>query len=218
MSDSVLTPPVVDLARDRGRSLFARTMGYVAATAALFALGASWGQDLPSAWGFVAFLGAFAALVGMGFARRRSSDLSVVLLAAVGLLLGVGSAPTLAAYASTDPQALWLSAAATALFIAGFGVAGYSTRRDLSGLARVSSWALVGLIGFGIVLVFVTIPGGTLVYSVVGLVVFAAYTLVDFQRLSRSTDVDSAPLMAASIFLDILNVFLFFQQVFSRGD
>ena len=39
--------------------------------------------------------------------------------------------------------------------------------------------------------------------------------MVDFQRLRRSTDVDSAPFLAASIFLDVLNVFLFFLQIFS---
>jgi FtsH-binding integral membrane protein len=39
--------------------------------------------------------------------------------------------------------------------------------------------------------------------------------MVDFQRLRRSRDLDSAPLLAASIFLDILNVFLFFLQIFS---
>ncbi len=40
----------------------------------------------------------------------------------------------------------------------------------------------------------------------------------DFQRLRRSTDIDSAPLMAASIFLDALNVFLFFLRLFSRSN
>jgi FtsH-binding integral membrane protein len=42
--------------------------------------------------------------------------------------------------------------------------------------------------------------------------------VIDFQRLRRSTNVDSAPLLAASIFLDVLNVFLFFLQIFSRQD
>jgi len=69
---------------------------------------------------------------------------------------------------------------------------------------------------FGVVLIFVQIPGGALVYSVLGLVVFAVLTIVDFQRLRRSTDKDSASVMAASIFLDVLNVFLFFLQIFSR--
>jgi FtsH-binding integral membrane protein len=71
---------------------------------------------------------------------------------------------------------------------------------------------------FGIVLIFVHIPGGALIYSVLGLVIFAAFTMVDFQRIRRSQDITAAPLLAASIFLDILNVFLFFLQIFSRRD
>ena len=83
-------------------------------------------------------------------------------------------------------------------------------------IARVGFWALVGLVAFGVVLIFVQIPGGALIYSVLGLLIFAVLTMVDFQRLRGTTDVDAAPLMAASIFLDILNVFLFFVQIFSR--
>jgi modulator of FtsH protease len=48
-------------------------------------------------------------------------------------------------------------------------------------------------------------------------VIFAGLTMFDFQRLRRSKDIDSAPLLAASIFLDALNVFLFFLRIFSRG-
>ena len=69
---------------------------------------------------------------------------------------------------------------------------------------------------FGIVLIFVHIPGGALIYSVLGLVIFAGFTMYDFQRVRRSTDSNSAPFLAASIFLDILNVFLFFLQIFSN--
>ena len=36
-----------------------------------------------------------------------------------------------------DPRALWQAGGATALFIAGFGAAGYATRRDLTAVARV---------------------------------------------------------------------------------
>ncbi len=35
---------------------------------------------------------------------------------------------------------------------------------------------------------------------------------------SYRTDLDSAPLLAASIFLDALNVFLFFVRIFSQGE
>jgi uncharacterized protein len=76
-------------------------------------------------------------------------------------------------------------------------------------------WALLALIVVGIVLIFVQIPGAALAYSVLGLVIFAGFTMFDFQRLRRSRDITLAPLLAASIFLDILNVFLFFLEIFS---
>jgi uncharacterized protein len=68
------------------------------------------------------------------------------------------------------------------------------------------------------VLIFVHIPGADLAYSVLGLVIFAGFTMFDFQRLRRNSDITVAPLLAASIFLDVLNVFLFFLQIFSNGE
>jgi len=205
-------------ARDRTHTLFGQTMGYVAVTTGFFALGSYLGRNLSPGWAIVWYIVAFACLIGMNFTVRRSKGLSVVLLFVVGTTLGLALAPTLVYYASTNPQALWQAGGATALFIAGFGAAGYATRRDLSGLARLCFWALVALIVFGVVLIFVRIPAGDLIYSILGLVIFAGLTMFDFQRLRRSKDIDSAPLLAASIFLDALNVFLFFLRIFSRNN
>jgi len=199
---------------DHTRTLFGQVMWYVAATAGLFALGSYLGRNLGNGWAFVFFILAFVCVIGMQFAIRSSAGLTVALLFGMGLLLGLGMSPTLVYYASADPQALWEAGGATALFIAGCGAFGYATRSDLSGIARVSFWALLALIVFGIVLIFVHIPGGAVIYSILGLVIFAGLTMVDFQRLRRSTDRDSAPLIAASIFLDGLNVFQFFLQLF----
>jgi modulator of FtsH protease len=74
-------------------------------------------------------------------------------------------------------------------------------------------WGLVALIVFGIVLVFVQIPHGALIYAVIGLVIFAGLTLFDFQRLRSAADIRTAPLLAASIFLDALNVFSLFLSI-----
>ena len=218
MTDSLTYQRMGTAARSQAHVLFSQTMAYVALTAALFALGAWLGRNLTGAVGIIAFIAAFACLIGMRFAARSSLQLTVGLLCAFGLLVGLAVAPTVAYYGSMDPRALWQAGGATALFIAGFGAAGYATRRDLSALARVLFWALVALIVFGIVLIFVNIPGGALVYSVLGLVIFAGFTMFDFQRLRTSTDVASAPFLAASIFLDILNVFLFFLQIFGGQD
>lgn len=202
--------------QERAKTLFAQTMGYVAMTAGTFALGAYVGRELSGAVGIVAFVVSFAALLGLQYAVSRSNTAAVVILAGFGFFVGVAVAPTLAHYASVDPQALWQAGGATALFVAGFGAAGYATKADLTVVARIAFWALVGLIVFGIVLIFVQIPGGALIYSILGLVIFAALTMVDFQRLRQSNDTDAAPVMAASIFLDILNVFLFFLHLLSR--
>ena len=131
-------------------------------------------------------------------------------------MVGLATAPTIAYYASVDPEAVWEAGAATALFVAGFGAAGYATRRDLSALARVLWWALVALIGFGVLVSFASIPAGAVIYAVLGLVIFAGLVMYDFQRLRATTEFDSAPLLAASIFLDILNVFQFFLSLFGR--
>jgi uncharacterized protein len=211
------TAPEPVLVRDESRTLFSQTMGLVAVTAGLFALGAYLGRDLSYGWGFVAYIASFALLIGLNFAVQRSQQLAIGLLFGFGVLVGIGTAPTIAYYASTNPQSVWQAGGATALFIAGFGTAGYATRRDLSGLARACFWALLVLIVFGIVTIFVNIPHGALIYSIAGLVIFAGFTLYDFQRLRRTQDIRAAPLLAASIFLDVLNVFLLFLNLFNRN-
>src|SRR6516164_401772 len=163
MTDSLTYQQTDTPARGQVHALFAQTMGYVAATAGLFALGAWLGRNLTGGVGIVAFIAAFAALIAMRAAARRSTELTIGLLAAFGLLIGLAVAPTVAYYGSMDPRALWQAGGAIALFIAGFGAAGYATRRDLTAIVRVSFWALVALIVFGIVLIFVHIPGGALV-------------------------------------------------------
>jgi len=79
-------------------------------------------------------------------------------------------------------------------------------------------FGLIALIMFGVLLIFVQIPGGSPAYSVAGLVIFSGLAMSDFQRVRRSTGLDSAPLIAASIFLDALNVLQFFLRIFSRDD
>ncbi len=203
--------------RDDARALFAHTMTLVAITAAFFAGGAYLGRNLSHGAGIIWFIAAFACLIGIRFATARSEQLAVGLLFGFGVLIGLAVAPTIAFYAKTDPQAVWQAGGSTALFIAGFGAAGYATRRDLSALARICFFALIALIIFGIALIFINIPGGRLIYSILGLVIFAGFTMFDFQRLRKTSDIKAAPLLAASIFLDILNVFLLLLNIFGGG-
>jgi modulator of FtsH protease len=193
-------------------------MWLVALTAGCFALGCYAGRDMSAGWSIAWFIAGFGCLIALNFARRASDAVSVTLLLLMGLLLGLGMGPVVAYYTVTSPQAVWQAAGATALFMAGFGAYGYATRRDLSMVGRISFFALVGLIIFAIILIFVRIPHGDLIYALLGLVIFAGLTMFDFQRLRRSQGFASAPLIAASIFLDALNVFLFFLRIFGSRD
>jgi FtsH-binding integral membrane protein len=69
---------------------------------------------------------------------------------------------------------------------------------------------------FGIVAIFASIPNENVIWSVAGLVIFGGFTIFDFNRLRRAGNESAVPI-AASIFLDVLNVFLFWLQLFGGG-
>ena len=196
------------IGHDDARALLGRVMGYVAVTGGFTALGAYLGRDLSGATGLLLFVGAFAAILGLNVAVARGRErLAIGLLFGLGLLLGLAVAPVIADYASADPSAVWQAAGATAAFVAALGAYGYATRRDVSAWERPLFWALLGLIVFGLVAILVSIPGSHVIYAVAGIAIFGGFTIIDFNRLRRGTS-DSAVPIAASIFLDIFNVFL----------
>jgi FtsH-binding integral membrane protein len=202
------------IARDQARGLLGQVMGLVAVAVGFAALGAYLGRDLSGATGLVLFIGAFACIFGLNVAAAKGREqLAIGLLFGLGLLLGLAVAPVIADYAKTDPSALWQAAGATAAFIAACGAYGYATRRDLSSWARTLFWALLALIGFGLVAIFVSIPNSNIIYAVAGLGIFGAFTIFDFNRLRRASP-DGAVVIAASIFLDVFNVFLLLLELF----
>ena len=205
------------IARDGARAVFGQVMGLVALTVGCAALGAYLGRDLSGGIGIAAFIAAFACIFGLNIATsRRNEQLAIGLLFGLGLLLGLAVAPVLADYARTQPAALWQAAGVTAAFVAALGAYGYATRRDLSSWARTLFWALLALIVFGIVGLFVSIPNGNVIYGVLGLVIFGGFTIFDFNRLRRTEMANAVPI-AASIFLDVFNVFLLLLELFGGG-
>ncbi len=205
------------LTRDQTHEVFGQVMGLVAVTVGFTAVGAYLGRNMTGGTGILFFIGAFACIFGLQFASARGRDqLAVGLLFGLGLLLGLAVAPIIAAYAKADPAALWQAAGATGAFVAALGAGGYATRRDLSSWARTLFWALLALIVFGIVAIFVSIPHANIIYAVLGLVIFGGYTIFDFNRLRRANKASAVPI-AAGIFLDIFNIFLLFLQLFGGG-
>ena len=204
-------------ARSDTAGLFGRVMGLVALTVACATFGVWVARDSGSGGWFIAWLASFGCLIGLNVANSRgSTGLAIVLLFAFGLLIGVSVAGTVNYYAATDPTAVRQAFAATTLSVAALGTVGYATRRDLSFLYRILFWLLLALLAAGVVLIFVHIPQAYTAWTLLGLVVFALYTVVDFNRLRRAGGDEAIPL-AAGIFLDVLNLFLLFLRVFGRS-
>jgi FtsH-binding integral membrane protein len=205
------------ITRDRAREVFGQVMGLVALTVACTALGAYIGRNLSGGTGLIMFFVAFGCIFGLNIANARGHEqLAIGLLFGLGLFIGMAVGPVLAVYAKSDPGVLWQAAGATAAFVAGCGAYGYATRRDLSSWARGLFWALLGLIAFGLIGIFVAIPNGNVIYSVAGLAIFGAFTIFDFNRLRRA-NMNAAVPIAAGIFLDIFNIFLFMLRLLGGG-
>ena len=205
------------LTQDQTRGVFGQVMGLVALTFGCLALGAYITRDQSGGTGIIFFLLAFACVFGLQFATARGREqLAIALLFGMGLCFGLALGPVLSSYASANPGAVWQAAGATALFTGGLGAIGYATKRDLSSWYRALFIGLIALIVFGLVTLFVAIPGANVIYAVLGLLLFGALTVFDFNRLRRTSMSGAVPI-AASIFLDIFNVFLFFLSLFGGG-
>ncbi len=198
-------------------ALFGRVMALVALTVGFATLGVWLGRGLGGPGWFIAWLLSLGCLIGLHAANARGqTGLALTLLFAFGLLIGGSVATTINYYSKTDPTAVRQAFGATALFVAVLGAGGYAVRRDLSFLYRIAFVLLLALLGAGIVLIFVQIPAVYTAWSLAGLAIFGLYTVIDFNRLRRAGADDAIPL-AAGIFLDVLNIFLFFLRLFARS-
>jgi FtsH-binding integral membrane protein len=206
------------LTRDQTRGVFGQVMGLVTLTLGCTALGAYVGRNFSGGGGLFFIIVLFGLIIGLQAASARGHDqLAVALLFGLGLAIGIFLGPVLHQYLTADPAAVWQAAGCTAAFTGGLGAYGYATRRDLSAYYRIAFWALLALIVFGFVALLVAIPHANLIYCIAGLVIFGAFTVFDFNRLRNRGTAANAPVIAASIFLDIFNIFLFFLALFGGG-
>ncbi len=119
---------------------------------------------------------------------------------------------------------LYTSASITAAFFVTAGMFGalslygYTTKRDLSLIGRIAFMALIGLILASIVNIFFVSPGLSWALTYLGVVIFAALTAYDTQRIKRwslSVNPNDAAtirrfgiLGALLLYLDFINLFL----------
>ncbi|MGH7737990.1 MAG: Bax inhibitor-1/YccA family protein [Candidatus Tyrphobacter sp.] len=194
-------------------SLLAQVLGISALGFCITALAAWLFPGISSVGGFVAMLVGFGLLIGC-MAAQRSEALSLLLFYAFTFCEGLGIAPVISRYVQVDGTGVVADAAiTTGLGMFALGAIVYATGLDLRRFSGYVGMALMGVIVIGIASIFVRFIHPQ-VYAYLILAIFSAYVLIDFARIRAGGSGASAVMLAVSIYLDALNIFLALLQIF----
>jgi FtsH-binding integral membrane protein len=109
----------------------------------------------------------------------------------------------------------------TAASFGALSLYGYTTKRDMSGWGSFLIMGVIGIIIASIVNIFLASSGLQFAISVIGVLVFAALTAYDTQRLKNMYDFVAGDTVAAgrasimgalTLYLDFINLFMFLLQ------
>ena len=197
-------------------AVLGKVLGLLAFAFLFTAGGAVIGRTLGPGGFLLAVLGSFGTLIALQFARERA-PLNLGLLYAFatfeGMLLGL----ILEAYIARGLGEVVLDAAGTTAAVAlGAGAYGYTTRRDLSGMRGFLFVGLIGVILASLIGIFVQMPLLYVCISAVAAVLFTGFLVFDLNRVAnaRGATDGQAILLAVSVYLDIINLFLALLRLF----
>jgi FtsH-binding integral membrane protein len=195
------------------RSLLAQVLGITALGLCITALAAWLFQDLAPGVGLVAMLVGFVLLISIN-AVRRNETLSLLLFYAFTFCEGVGIAPVIGHYVrALGPDVVVNAALTTGLGMFALAAIVYATGLDLRRFQGIFMIALLGLVVVGVISIFVKFIHPE-TYAWLTLAIFSGLVLIDFARLRAGGDGLTPVLMATSIYLDAINIFLALLQIF----
>jgi FtsH-binding integral membrane protein len=178
--------------------------------------GALIGRTLGPGGFLLAVIGSFGTLIALQFLRERSPwNLALLYGFATfeGMLLGL----ILDAYVARGLGGVVLNAAGTTAAVTlAAGAYGYTTRRDLSGMRGILFVGLLGVIVASLVGIFVQLPLLYVAISAVAAVLFTGFLVFDLNRVAnaRGATEGQVVLLAVSVYLDIINLFLALLRLF----
>lgn len=126
-------------------------------------------------------------------------------------ITGITIAPLIAVLAASPGGVAILTKAllATAFMFTATAIVGWTTKMDLSGMRGFLLIGLIGLIIVGIMGIFIPWSNTMeMVYSGIGVLLFSAFTMYDFQNIKKYPE-DRYIDAALALYLDMFNLFLF---------
>lgn len=141
----------------------------------------------------------------------QRSPLNRIMFVLFTFITGVTIAPIIAVLTASAAGTAILTKAllATGLMFGATALIGWTTHYDLSGLRGFLMMGLIGMIIVGVIGIF--LPWGNsmeIVYSGIGILLFAGFTMYDIQKIKRYPE-NMYIEAALNLYLDIFNLFLY---------
>ncbi|MFN2459524.1 MAG: Bax inhibitor-1 family protein [Candidatus Velthaea sp.] len=195
--------------------LLGQVLGLTAVGFLITACAAYLFQGVPYVVGFGATIFGLVLLFAMSGAQRNPA-LGLVLFYAFTFVEGIGIAPLISTYIRLDGSGVVVDAATTTgLGMLILGAIAFTFGLDWRRFSGVAFGALLALIVVSLIAAFTHFlhPG---VIAWLTLAVFTLLTLIDFSRIRAAQPWESPVQLAVSIYLDAINIFLAFLQIFGN--
>lgn len=198
--------------------LLGKVFGLLAFCFAFAAVGGVVGSRLDTGW----LLPLFIAQLALTFAvqaLREKNGLNLILLYASTFVSGMIIGPIVMSYVNAGfGAAVFQAAAITGVMTVGLSAYALTTKRDFSGIRPILFIALLGLLAASIANIWV---GGTVLYTIIswgGAMLFSVLLIADVNRTRYAADtMGNAVVITLSIYLDIVNLFLFILRIIQGG-
>lgn len=160
---------------------------------------------------------------GISFNATRSPGLGFVLLIITSIIYGITFAFIAGAYTGTDITTAFVSSAGIFLTMV---LIGTCSHRDFARAGSFASAALIGLIIAMVVNFFLQNPAIDYILSVIAVIIFTILTAWDAQRMKNiyleygegASTTGLAILGALQLYLDFINLFINFLDIFGSSD
>jgi modulator of FtsH protease len=214
MSEYRSYPTIIDAPREETTSLLAKVLGLTALGFLITAFGVATAPPWGTLIGFIAVLGLVFAI---SFAKKANPAVALGLFFLLAYFMGWEIGPLIQRYVHAFGSSMVFNAAATTgAGMAVMGCIAYLFNINYRRIAGIGMAALLLLIIAGIASMFFHFLSPD-TYSWLTLGIFTLLTVGDFARIRAGGDGASAVMLALSIYLDGINIFLAVLQLMGGG-
>ncbi|MEC2075142.1 Bax inhibitor-1/YccA family protein [Metabacillus fastidiosus] len=201
---------MLDAVQVSKRSMLQKVLNTFIITLLIATAGLYIGQFVPAALMIPLAIAEVIMIIAAFWLRRRKA-VGYTFVFVFAFISGITTFPIVSHYASVaGAQVVLMAFGTTFCIFTVMGFIGAKTKKDLSFLASFLLVAVLAMIFVGIFSIFSPLNSAALLgFSVIGTIVFSLYIIYDFNQMKhRGITEDMIPLLALSLYLDFINLFI----------